>query len=330
MHTHRLVTSITFVLAGLAGCAGTTVATDDAGSGDAAPPIDASVDVHDASVDAAKDTSPTDATVTDVTSEAADGGGDADVIDGSTQDVKEASTFDASALEQDIIVYWKFDEGTGTSAADSTGGNDTGTLQTGASWGTGVLGDAVVLDGVSGYVQAQDLVQNNVTAYSLAMWFKTTSTAQQVLFSNRGETVTTGNSLTLEMSQNGASGELQWLLDRDGWAIGVQSSSAYNDGAWHHVVATWAAPANTAVDYSQFSIYVDGSGPITTTNMTINCNCGGIDSPISGAQGAQIGTSSSWQIYFSGSIDELGAWSRALTSSDAALLYNSGNGLSLY
>jgi hypothetical protein len=327
MHRSALFASVSFVLAGLAGCAG-TVASDDGGPGDAAPTDAASFDAKkDTGADAAKDVAPTDSTVADVANEASDGGV-ADVIDASA-DVKEASTFDASALEQDIIVYWKFDEGTGTSAKDSTGGNDTGTLETGASWGTGVLGNAVVLDGVSGYVQAADLVQNNVTAYSLSMWFKTSSTSQQVLFSNRGETVTSGNSLTLEMSQNNASGQLQWLLDRDGWGLGIQSSTAYNDGAWHHVVATWAAPANTAIDYSQFLLYVDGSA-ITTSNFTINCNCGGIDSPISGAQGAQIGTSSSWSIYFTGNIDELGAWNRALTSADVTLLYNNGNGLSLY
>lgn len=314
-----------WVVALVAGCAGSEVATDggltDASGSDAA---------SDGTVDAPADASEADTSVNDASND-----GDALPLDAAVDatdagpDVIDASTFDASAVDQGLIAYWKFDEGSGTTAADSTGGNNTGTLQTGASWGTGKLGHAVVLDGTSGYVQATNLVESNETAYSLAMWFNTTNTAQQVLFSNRGVTVTSGKSLTLEMSQNGASGQLQWLLDLDGWAIGVQSTSSYNDGAWHHVVATWTAPANTAIDYSQFTLYVDGAGPVGTTNFTINCNCGGVDSPLSGAEGGQIGTSSSWSIFYSGSLDEVGAWSRALGSSDVTQLYNGGLGVSL-
>ncbi len=299
----------------LVACAGSEIAPDggaDASGADAVTDVNAKVD---AGIDAKAEASTSDAS----TEGSADAG---------ASDVVDASTFDASAVDQGLIAYWKLDEGTGATAADSTGGNNTGTLQTGATWGTGKVGHAVVLDGTSGYVQAANLVENAVTAYSLAMWFNTSSTSQQVLFSNRGVNVTSGKSLTLEMSQSGAAGHLQWLLDQDGWGIGVQSSAAYNDGAWHHVVATWTAPASTAIDYTQFTLYVDGAA-ITTTNFTINCNCGGVTSPLSGAEGAQIGTSSSWAIYFTGSLDEVGAWSRSLTSSDVTLLYNGGAGVSL-
>jgi hypothetical protein len=321
----RTVQTLGFVVLARAvvACAGVE-APDDGGANDA------SVGDADAKSDAAVDAKP-DATVdasdasADVTSEN-DGALDATA---DATDATDASKLDASAVDENLIVYWKFDEGTGTTTSDSTGGNNTGTLQGGVTWGTGKLGHAIVLDGASGYVQAADLVENAVTAYSIAMWFNTTSSSQQVLFANRGETVTSGNSLTLEMSQNGASGHLQWLLDRDGWGLGIESSSAYNDGAWHHVVATWSAPANTAVDASQFDLYIDGAGPISTTTFTINCNCGGVDSPLSGAQGGQIGTSSAWLLYFDGSLDELGAWNRALGSTDVTFLYNGGAGVSL-
>jgi len=306
----------------LAACAGAEV-TSDAGADDASVP-DASADVK---VDVAHEASTEDAGVEDAAVEAHAADADANA-DADAGDVADVSTFDASALDQDLIVYWKFDEGSGTTAQDATGGGNTGTLDGNATWGTGKLGHAIVLDGTSAYVQAANLVESSVTAYSLAMWFQTTSTAQQVLFANRGVTVTSGKSLTLEMGQMGHSGHLQWLLDQDGWGIGVESTSTYADGSWHHVVATWTAPANTPVAYSQFALYVDGAA-IGTSNFTINCNCGGVDSPLSGAQGAQIGTSSAWSIFFAGSLDELGAWNRALDASDVTELYNGGAGVSL-
>src|SRR5690348_6703426 len=53
-----------------------------------------------------------------------------------------------AAVDPTLQAWWKFNEGSGTTAADFTGNGNTGTLTGGASWTTG----AVVLDGVDGYV----------------------------------------------------------------------------------------------------------------------------------------------------------------------------------
>src|ERR1043166_9358712 len=49
--------------------------------------------------------------------------------------------------------YWKFDENTGATAADSSGNNNTGTLTSGAAWATGQSNSATSLDGVDDYGQ---------------------------------------------------------------------------------------------------------------------------------------------------------------------------------
>ena len=54
-----------------------------------------------------------------------------------------------------LVGYWKFDEGSGTTASDSSGYGNTGTLSTGASapgWTTGKVGGALSFDGVDDYV----------------------------------------------------------------------------------------------------------------------------------------------------------------------------------
>src|SRR3989344_5236105 len=46
-----------------------------------------------------------------------------------------------------LVGYWKFDEGTGTSAGDSSGNGNTGTLVNSPSWVTGKVGGALSFDG---------------------------------------------------------------------------------------------------------------------------------------------------------------------------------------
>ena len=127
-----------------------------------------------------------------------------------------------------------------------------------------------------------------------------------------------------------APSQLEWLLDVDGWGIGIQSTAAYNDGAWHHVVATWAAPANTPVEEGQFALFVDGAGPVDTTGFTINCGGVGV-SPLSGAQGARIATSSSWSIFFDGNPrrDRRVEWCTSPVRRNAALQRRGGDQLAL-
>jgi hypothetical protein len=90
-------------------------------------------------------------------------------------------------------------------------------------------------------------------------------------------------------------------------------STNYPSGSWTHIVATW--------DGSYVRLYRNGTEAS--------------DSPI--AQGAAVaGTTEPFGIgyipgqnlyYLNGSIDEVGIWSRAITSSEITELYNSGAGL---
>ena len=51
-----------------------------------------------------------------------------------------------------LVGWWWFDEGAGTTAADSSMYGNNGTLMGGATWGIGKFGKAVQLDGVDDYV----------------------------------------------------------------------------------------------------------------------------------------------------------------------------------
>ena len=55
------------------------------------------------------------------------------------------------SLEDGLVAYWRFDEGSGTVAHDSTShGHDAQIL--GAEWGTGISGACLSFDGLDDYV----------------------------------------------------------------------------------------------------------------------------------------------------------------------------------
>ncbi len=67
--------------------------------------------------------------------------------------------------------YWKFDEGSGTTASDSSGNSNTGTLTNGPAWATGKYGSAVQFDGVDDYVvTAQNVGITGSGARTLTFW----------------------------------------------------------------------------------------------------------------------------------------------------------------
>lgn len=70
--------------------------------------------------------------------------------------------------ESSLAAYWKFDEGSGQSVVDSTGNNNTGTIQ-GASWGSGRVGTASLdFRGASGALGDNVSVASNSSVTNLA------------------------------------------------------------------------------------------------------------------------------------------------------------------
>jgi hypothetical protein len=99
-----------------------------------------------------------------------------------------------------------------------------------------------------------------------------------------------------------------WELDSNAIDIGVSSTTAINDGVWHHVVGTWAAAASTAIAPSQFNIYIDGALAATTSGTT-----GSATSPLTGLSGTTIGYHNPWATYFNGSIAKVAIYTKALS-----------------
>jgi hypothetical protein len=76
-----------------------------------------------------------------------------------------------------LMAHWKFDEGAGTAASDSSGNGITATLAGGAAWGAGQFGQAVSLDGVNDHVAlpANLAMLRKSAGATLACWVNLTT-----------------------------------------------------------------------------------------------------------------------------------------------------------
>ena len=216
--------------------------------------------------------------------------------------------FAQAALTDNILSYWKFDENTGTTAADATGDGYTATLHAGAGWGSPFLGVSS-LSLVSASSQYASFSSVNITSnFTFSAWFKTSySGAQQAIASDSGA----ANSLQMKVQTTGA---LQFFYNISGSNVTINSSgvSTANNGSWHNILVT-------CVNHGACTLYFDGtnvgSASIAGSGLTTAVTFG------------VIGELSAGATYFNGLIDEVGIWNRALSSTEITQLYNSGAGL---
>ena len=76
----------------------------------------------------------------------------------------------AEAVDPSLVGWWKFDEGSGSTAADSSGNGNHGFI-TGAVWTKGKTGQALDFDGANDYVRiVVNPALNNLNAITMAAW----------------------------------------------------------------------------------------------------------------------------------------------------------------
>lgn len=184
-----------------------------------------------------------------------DTGGEAVVGAGSSQSYKLSQGYQASlphALQLSVLpnntyAYWPFNTGTGTRAYDVGMNSDHGTLVATPSWATGIIGQGVTLDGSTQYISTANSVVNP-TAFTIEIWFKSTSTSGGELmgFGDAASGSSTNQDRLIYMNN---SGQLIFGTHPSTFKT-VTTAASYNDGSWHHVAASLGSGG--------LLLYVDG------------------------------------------------------------------------
>jgi hypothetical protein len=215
----------------------------------------------------------------------------------------------AGECQTGLLGYWTFDEGSGSTAGDSSTNGNTGTIiDTGTNsiaWVSGVVGGALHFDN-----QTQVIVSNapSLDAFSgitISTWVKadywgSTGYAPRIL-----EKGNLDNQYALLST---SSGQLEFLLS--GVSNGVLVASAPSAGSWHLVSGTYNG--------SSMILYIDGliaaqqpaSGFLALTSDAL-----AIGSAPSGSQSNM----------FSGSLDDMRIYGNALSATEISQLYNTNS-----
>ena len=200
-----------------------------------------------------------------------------------------------------LTAFWQFNDGAGSSAADSTGNGYTGVLNNGPTWTTGTYGGALAFNGSNQFVSVSD---TNVptTSYAVSFWFKTSSSNGGLFEVNNSPTGPTGYDRDLWLSGGNLSAYV-WNTE-----IIATSGLSLANGNWHQVVHTFGGTVGGQKLYVDGVLRASGTKANSDFNTETNINIGN--------------SNMASQKYFNGTIDEVRLYNTALSSTAVTALYN--------
>lgn len=219
------------------------------------------------------------------------------------------------ALNTNLVAYWKLDESSGnaTDVIASAVLTNNGTI----TYSAGKINNGSDFSSSNGskyFTTADGAYLDFSTAFSISLWFKCTGgagTYRHLItkpssptwvspFFRYGLRITNGNELET------------WADTSAGGTATTSTSGSFGaDSTWKHAVVVF--------NQTTIKIYVNGSESASASNT----------SPVTNSsQSLVLGNRHDGDSgeYFSGMVDEVGLWSRALNSTEIGQLYNFGNG----
>lgn len=208
------------------------------------------------------------------------------------------------ALIDNLVSYFKLDESSGN-ATDSKGSNTL--TNTSTTYSTGKINNGAVFNGSAKLEKTSPTgVANN--SYTFSVWAKVTSNSVQQTFISIGDSATADQVLQIN-----SSGKPQFI-------------SYYNTGTPQSTIGATTLSINTfyhivGVRDSSGSLSIYLNGVLDNTPPAVGSATAGYGTVAMNIGYRFVGQGTT------GTIDEVGIWSRALTSTEVATLYNNGVGL---
>jgi hypothetical protein len=231
-----------------------------------------------------------------------------------------------------LVGHWKFDETSGTVAANAVAGGAPGEVVGTPTWGAGKIANALTLDGgtyvmITNYTKARAAISgsawvnveaNNFTDIAL---FRN---AQGLMTVSGGAGRIVGQfEVGLDFDEN-----TQELYPMAAVGIGPNIARAtgttpFSVGAWHHIAYS--------ADGAQLRVYVDGQEVAVVDYLAeinppnINYISVGAILNTDGSEPPILGPDLTNPNFLLGKIDDLAVWTRGLTATEVARIYAAGN-----
>jgi hypothetical protein len=208
-----------------------------------------------------------------------------------------------------LVGWWKFDEASGAVAIDAAAGND-GLLLGGSSRVAGHLGGAVAFDGVTGRVDIGGTVPyaTHAAAFSFSAWVNLADWSTETPDIIQIRTDGTSSPFHVLFSNN-ASWDGVSTGDGDGSWIPLRTDVEPSLGAWHHVAVVYNGDG--ALTVASFRFFLDGVGqPLEAASPYATQ-----------ANQSRIGAAEDARNFWSGVIDDVRIYDRALSAGEIGELY---------
>lgn len=208
-----------------------------------------------------------------------------------------------------LVGWWPGDG----NAGDIAGGND-GVPVNGATFAPGKVAQAFSLDGVDDYVHFGDILDGLNVGFTLDAWVRTTATVGNKAIIAKYWTA--GGSWVIRTNES-EPGKIDFTVCSPSCttiadAVQLLSTSNINDGAWHFIAATF--------DGTTQRLYVDGELEAFGTNA----NPAWADNHHF-CIGSYCDPGGNSFLTFSGLIDEVEVYHRALSASEIEAIFVAGN-----
>ena len=208
------------------------------------------------------------------------------------------------ALQDNLVAYYKLD-GNSNDSVGSNNGTDT-SITYGSSYGK--IGQGAGFNGSNSGVDLGNFTGvNSSSAMTVSAWVKKTSNINYGMIIAKGDVSAAGG--VFELRNTGTTGKYEINI-RTTVVKDCLATSVIPTGVWTHILAVYNG--------SDLRIYINGVLENTTASVTGNLN--------SATTTTYLGRRTDGY-YFGGALDEVGIWSRALSSTEVGELYNSGAGL---
>ncbi len=215
---------------------------------------------------------------------------------------------------------WDFEEGSGTSANDTSGNANTGTLTLGPTYTSGKVGKAISFDGSDDLVKVTDATSNQLTGdFTAEAWIYRTGAGSSgvvdTVISKWGATADV-ESYSFTISRDTSTGcsatnMLRLLVSNGTTAANIGcSTNTVSNNTWQHVAVTKSG--------TSFKYYINGALDSTITNASYGTLDPGDTTPL------RIGGENGDSHNFKGKIDGARVFNYARSAAQVAWDYNRG------
>jgi hypothetical protein len=218
-----------------------------------------------------------------------------------------AYSFDVqpASLSGGPVGHWALDEGSGTTAADTSAGGHAVTWTGGVTWGSGRIDKSSHLNGTTGYGTTSGPIVHTDKSFTVAAWVRLTDNTHNTTVMAQAGNVNSGFQLYYSKTYD------RWIFNKhvdDTSTTDIARASSDQPptlNAWTHLVGVYDGGALGGT--KQIRLYVNGIVQSTAPTLASVWDATG---PL---EVGRVKYNSGFQDYFAGDIDDVNIWDRAVS-----------------